>query len=657
MDITKVLNWLDEIESLDENSSQSENENNLLTSDVIEEPTYHALQNVATTSNSIVSDGKPTIYSSNIATSTTTSSDYIPSGSESSSDHFSDSSLNKCDDLTNTVATPVQSRAHTRGRGMRMRRGFRGRTIHTKNVPPNNTSTFPINQHLQNNTQLNNIDGININWMNISGQKFKQFPYTGNTEIHSDISNKLNLRASDVYRFIVDDELLNLIVSMTNENAKTKKPHWKDVDLDELLNFFTIMLYMGLVKYPTIADYWANSFLYKNEFVKSVMPRDRFKDILRFFHIQNNATADITDRIYKIRPLVNILNNNFEKLKTPGETVAIDESMVPFRGRLVFKQYLPGKSSKYGVKIFKLCDSSGYTFKSIVYEGKMKNPGLSDERVSNTVVKNLMHSYLNTGRTLVADNYYNNMRIAEDLLNQNTHLVGTLRKNVKHTPKNVMKDDKKMKKGDIIGMENDNGIVIGHWKDKRSVRFITTKHTVNIIDTGKKNRLGENVKKPEAILFYNRFKQGVDISDQMSSYHSVLRKTIRWYHKVAFEFLFGTAVVNAWNVYKSVTNNSNMQIKKFRENLIRELLSDVISSKLSTPSVSPKFVKRPHNLIEMEGKSGNSNRKKRRRCVGCYENLRLTLGPTESKKKCKMVSTICQDCDKPYCLHCFQHKH
>lgn len=237
MDITKVLNWLDEIESLDENSSQSENENNLLSSDVIEEPTYHALQNVATTSNSIVSDGKPTIYSSNTATSTTTSSDYIPSGSESSSDHFSDSSLNKCDDLTNTVATPVQSRAHTRGRGMRMRRGFRGRTIHTKNLPPNNTSTFPINQHLQNNTQLNNIDGININWMNISGQKFKQFPYTGNTEIHLDISNKLNLRASDVYRFIIDDELLNLIVSMTNENAKTKKLHWKDVDLDELLNY------------------------------------------------------------------------------------------------------------------------------------------------------------------------------------------------------------------------------------------------------------------------------------------------------------------------------------------------------------------------------------------------------------------------------------
>lgn len=113
---------------------------------------------------------------------------------------------------------------------------------------------------------------------------------------------------------------------MTNENAKTKKPNWKDMRLDELLNFCTIMLHMGLVKYPTVADYWSNNFLYKNDFVKAVMTRDIFKDILRFFHIQNNATAGVTDRLYKLRSLVNILNKNFEKLKTSGETVAIDET-------------------------------------------------------------------------------------------------------------------------------------------------------------------------------------------------------------------------------------------------------------------------------------------------------------------------------------------
>lgn len=30
------------------------------------------------------------------------------------------------------------------------------------------------------------------------------------------------------------------------------------------------------------------------------MIRDKFKDILRFFHVQNNATADVTDNIQTI---------------------------------------------------------------------------------------------------------------------------------------------------------------------------------------------------------------------------------------------------------------------------------------------------------------------------------------------------------------------
>ncbi|KAJ8937302.1 hypothetical protein NQ314_011941 [Rhamnusium bicolor] len=58
------------------------------------------------------------------------------------------------------------------------------------------------------------------------------------------------------------------------------------------------------------------------------------------------------------------------ELKKPGEVFSIDESMVPFRGRLIIKQYIPNKSSKYGVKIFKICDEKGYTYDSIMYKGK-----------------------------------------------------------------------------------------------------------------------------------------------------------------------------------------------------------------------------------------------------------------------------------------------
>lgn len=56
--------------------------------------------------------------------------------------------------------------------------------------------------------------------------------------------------------------------------------------------------------------------------------------------------------------------------------------------------------------------------------------------------------------------------------------------------------------------------------------------------------------KPEAILEYNTVKAGIFLSDQLSTYYSYLQKRIKWYHKVAFEFLLGTGVMNAYLLYK-----------------------------------------------------------------------------------------------------------
>ena len=72
--------------------------------------------------------------------------------------------------------------------------------------------------------------------------------------------------------------------------------------------------------------------------------------------------------------------------------------------------------------------------------------------------------------------------------------------------------------------------------------MLSTKHDLEIVATGKKNKLNEDIMKPEIIIFYNKAKQGIDISDQMASYFTPLRKTLRWYHKIAFEYLLNTAV-------------------------------------------------------------------------------------------------------------------
>ncbi|KAK9721752.1 Transposase IS4 [Popillia japonica] len=177
------------------------------------------------------------------------------------------------------------------------------------------------------------------------------------------------LRPVDIFRLIVDMDILNSITSETNKNARRYNSNWTDVCVQELEKFFAIMLYMGLAKLPKISDYWSHSRPYYC-FVRHIMSRNRFQAILRFIHFADNETADKGDRLYKIKPLTDAQTNKFKQLKVPSEVVSIDESMVPFRGRLLFRQYIPGKASKYGVKIFKLCDESGYTYETEIYKGR-----------------------------------------------------------------------------------------------------------------------------------------------------------------------------------------------------------------------------------------------------------------------------------------------
>jgi hypothetical protein len=52
-----------------------------------------------------------------------------------------------------------------------------------------------------------------------------------------------------------------------------------------------------------------------------------------------------------------MLNDVYAKYYNPTEHLASDEITVLFKGRVVFKQYIPKKHECSGIKIYKLCDS------------------------------------------------------------------------------------------------------------------------------------------------------------------------------------------------------------------------------------------------------------------------------------------------------------
>ena len=129
-----------------------------------------------------------------------------------------------------------------------------------------------------------------------------------------------------------------------------------------------VILNMGIVQLSNIKDYWSTHEMLNFPFFRMVFSRDRFLQIFGMLHV-GDATA--TTRCAKIQPLLDRLCSSFEAAFTPAQQVAIDESMIAFKGRVSFRQYLRGKPNPWGIKAFVLADSrSGYLYRVCVYYGK-----------------------------------------------------------------------------------------------------------------------------------------------------------------------------------------------------------------------------------------------------------------------------------------------
>nr|CAI5844538.1 unnamed protein product [Callosobruchus analis] len=103
-------------------------------------------------------------------------------------------------------------------------------------------------------------------------------------------------------------------------------------------------------------------------------------------HFSDKEQCPEGDRLFKVQSLVDSLNEKFKNNIMCDENVCIDETMVPFRGRLKFRQYIKGKRHKFGIKLFKLCMSGGYLLHAKIYCGQDKVDGMSVSSIPNGVL-------------------------------------------------------------------------------------------------------------------------------------------------------------------------------------------------------------------------------------------------------------------------------
>ncbi|XP_020296816.1 piggyBac transposable element-derived protein 4-like [Pseudomyrmex gracilis] len=144
----------------------------------------------------------------------------------------------------------------------------------------------------------------------------------------------------------------------------------------------------------------------------------------------NNVTSD--HPLKKLKSVIDNLKAKFATIIDLAEKLCIDESLVLWKGRLSFKQYLPLKRHRFGIKLFKLVDcETGIILDFIIYTGVNTDFEKFDLGVSGDVVAHMMRLYFNKGHILYIDNWYSSPKLAEFLHDKDTGLCGTIKKNRK----------------------------------------------------------------------------------------------------------------------------------------------------------------------------------------------------------------------------------
>lgn len=292
---------------------------------------------------------------------------------------------------------------------------------------------------------------------------------------------------------------------------------WKDTDEDEIKVFVALEIAMGFCGKNRIQDYWDSYWLTRISGFKSVMSRDRYLLLRTFMHFNDNTLQPAKgqpnyDPLYKVRPVINLVKDTYLNVYQPHQHISADEIMKKFKGRLSFKQYIPNKPNKWGIKIWSLCDSlTGFNLRWQVYTGK-DDAARQEMALGSKVVLSLVHGLDGRGHQLYMDNFFSSPDLYSALKDKGIGACGTVRANRKGLPKNISKAQLPLKQGERPAFFSCDQLTFTTWQDTARVNCLTTIHGNGVVNKeirSKKEQTGKRtVIKPALVEDYNRYMGG-----------------------------------------------------------------------------------------------------------------------------------------------------
>ena len=118
--------------------------------------------------------------------------------------------------------------------------------------------------------------------------------------------------------------------------------------------------------------YWSEDLDTCNELIVRSMPRNRFDEIMRYLHAADNDNLRADDRLWKNSFFVDCFEWKIHWVWSSFWTykVSIDESMIPYFGRHLTKQFIRGKPIRWGYKAWVATSLLVMFFNWMCTEGK-----------------------------------------------------------------------------------------------------------------------------------------------------------------------------------------------------------------------------------------------------------------------------------------------
>ena len=360
--------------------------------------------------------------------------------------------------------------------------------------------------------------------------------------------------------------------------------------------------------------------------------------VLRF---DDPRRRDHDDCLALVKVIFKNFNKNLRNFYEPSAFLTIDEQLLEYHRRVKIKQYIPSKPRKFGIKLFWLCCANFfYMLNGVIYIGvgtiEVRKPVTSKD-----LTMHLMRPFLNTGRNLTGDNWFSSLDLVEELRNNDTSYIGTIRFNNRAVQPISKSTAYRSRKDTKVFYDANGTVLVSFWdKGTKPVLLFDTLHVDVPVP-------GPNIK-AITVLEYNKTKFGVDIADKRIRGFTCKRKCRRWPYAI-FTNLLDVSCNNAAIIFSQCHPGVRIQEAHygFIKNAAYQLVDQQIKrrAKLLTIKSSTKTalelmgytIPNLHMAPDNNVLNQQIKLEKQQRCSSCSR---------ESDRKTRFACSVCK---KPVC--------